>query len=94
MNGVNQTAHVLQSTHRYIHIHGNLFRTALNLNYCLKDTYLFGDLATVVEVVQCEDPLLLSVLVTHRATLRDLDKHIQSGDQTFYSCDKTLAPVP
>lgn len=46
----------------------------------MKETYLFGDLATLVEVVQREDPLLLRVL-KHHVTLCDLWVHILSEKQ-------------
>ncbi len=58
-----------------------LFHTAYEASYLkqhlsAKETYLSGDLATVVEVVQCEDPLPPSVLIKHHATLCDLRVHV------------------
>lgn len=49
----------------------------------MKETYFFGDLASVVKVVQCEEPLLPSVLLRHHVTIGGLYVHISSGKQAF-----------
>lgn len=59
----------------------------------MKEAYLFGDLATVVEVVQCEDPFLLSVITEHHVTLCDLYAHTLSGKTAYYRCNKHLTAV-
>lgn len=58
----------------YTHIQTYIERSKLFKTACVKETNLFGDLATVVKVVQHEDPFLLSVLVKHYVTLCDLHK--------------------